>query len=408
MLDLSSEPNNIDERKLWFEYIKTLNERELQRAQRSGINTYVLLATLVALLYRFGPQLPQFINQPDNIVLGVTIFILLTINVCGVVMVTFAISMYCAGDTEFRAAPKSERTITSVVYALFALAGAGFICLECWVARSDIHLPRFGRYFLFAYAGWLVLNFVYPVVKFGQLAKKAKEIKNVLPRFTPFRTPPWTGLVFLPVGLIWLICGSILIVAYIRPLPDYGLRPIKAASISLIVIFIVGYMFLRSIGSVTRHKYFGLERDIVLNQMTPAEIRSKYLSEFTGPDMVQWLDDALAGLDAREDRLRRAQDSALDQSKEIAKINVEYRAERRERVQPIIKELAEAMGECLSHHTLLHTQMRLFITGYVTNEEAGALRVKFLDYDRRFKEFVKKRNERFLPLIEELTKLGDR
>src|ERR1700758_1416379 len=114
MLEPGSEPNTIDERKLWFDYIKTLNERQLQRSQRSGITTYVLLATLLALLYRFGPQLPQFLSEPGNTTTGVTTFVLLAIVVSSALMAILAIGMYCAGDSEFRAAPRSEKTVTTV------------------------------------------------------------------------------------------------------------------------------------------------------------------------------------------------------------------------------------------------------------------------------------------------------
>jgi len=62
MVELT-DANESDERKLWFDYIKTLNARQLGAAQRSGVTTYVLLVTLIGIIYRFGPHVPQFVAQ---------------------------------------------------------------------------------------------------------------------------------------------------------------------------------------------------------------------------------------------------------------------------------------------------------------------------------------------------------
>src|SRR5258706_9888938 len=53
-----------DERKLWFDYIKTLNERRLHSAQRSGLTAYGMLVVLAGLLYKFFPEVPHFVATP--------------------------------------------------------------------------------------------------------------------------------------------------------------------------------------------------------------------------------------------------------------------------------------------------------------------------------------------------------
>jgi hypothetical protein len=64
-------PESFDERKLWFDYVKTLNERRLHSAQKSGLTAYGLLVLLGGLLYKFVPQVPLFLATPDLPLVGV-------------------------------------------------------------------------------------------------------------------------------------------------------------------------------------------------------------------------------------------------------------------------------------------------------------------------------------------------
>jgi hypothetical protein len=91
MPEIPQNLNDNEERKLWFEYIKTLNERRLQSSQRSGVTTYVLVATLIGLLYRFGPDVPQFVTQPDKVRAAVTSFVLITVIVFSFLISTLSI-----------------------------------------------------------------------------------------------------------------------------------------------------------------------------------------------------------------------------------------------------------------------------------------------------------------------------
>jgi hypothetical protein len=398
-------PNDSDERKLWFEYIKTLNERQLQKSQRSGITTYVLLATLIGLLYRFGPQIPQFLGQADKVRAGVTIFVLLTVAVGSFYLAVAAVEMFCAGEDDFRAMPKSAETLIRLFYGSFPFVGVAFICLEVWIAISSFPQTKFTKYLLFTHALWLATNIVFPLVSYRRLAKKAKDIRNPLPRFSPLRFPRWGFLSSVAWTFIWSALGTVSLERYLRTLPGYGLQPFKAAGISLIAVVIVGYMIARSVRNATQQQHFGLERDIVLNRMTPEEIREKYLRDLSGPDMAQWLDEALMTLDRKEEHLHGELDLARGKVKEISAISTAYQAERKERATLAINNLRKALQDCAYQYQMLTFQTDFFVKSYKTQEENEALRKRFTAWAEKYRAFEPKAAET-TKVLDELTKLA--
>jgi hypothetical protein len=103
MPDGASRPGDYDERKLWFEFLKTVNDRHLQSAQRSGITSYVLVATILGLLYKFGPKFPSFYHGAGNLRSCGILFVLLGIGLSSLLFILASVMIASAGDSEFRA-----------------------------------------------------------------------------------------------------------------------------------------------------------------------------------------------------------------------------------------------------------------------------------------------------------------
>ncbi|HEV2196094.1 MAG TPA: hypothetical protein VGR55_10965 [Candidatus Acidoferrum sp.] len=373
MADITSAPTENDERKLWFEYVKVLNERQLQKAQRSGITTYVLVATVIGLLYRFGPHIPGFVSEPGNVRAGIAIFALLEVAVGSFFMSILGVELFCAGESEFRATPKSNEAVIPLVAATAVALAAAVITLEVWTAMSTFSGVKLTKYVLLGHAVWLVVNVVTPIVLYRRRSKKAKDVKNPVPRFDLFRLPRSASLPGAGLLLIWSVLGAVSLIRFLQTLPGFGIQALKAASLSLIVMAIVGYMILRSIASAVQQKFFALERDIVLNNMTAAEIRERYLWDLSGPDMAQWLDESLVALERKEDRLQHELDSSQAKIKEISGISKDYLAERKERATQTTEKLRKALLECLYQYDVLTFQSDVFVQSYRTPEENEAL-----------------------------------
>jgi uncharacterized coiled-coil DUF342 family protein len=165
-------------------------------------------------------------------------------------------------------------------------------------------------------------------------------------------------------------------------------------------------MFLRFLGNASQHQFFRLERDIVLNKMTPVEIRTRYLRDLSGPDMAQWLDEALAALDLKEELLLREQESAKQKVKEIAGSNAEYRTERNERAATGVNQLKKAISDCLSQYDILTLQSEFFVEGYKTREEREALKQRLAALTERSGKF-KNKVMMALELLDSLRKVVD-
>src|ERR1041385_2269813 len=81
-----------EQKKIWFDYIKTLNERRLQSALRSGLTTYLLVAVLAGMAYKFVPLLPAFLKAPGSVRATTTFLLLETDIFCFAAVVLFALA----------------------------------------------------------------------------------------------------------------------------------------------------------------------------------------------------------------------------------------------------------------------------------------------------------------------------
>jgi hypothetical protein len=370
-----SQTSDADDRRLWFDYIHALNERQLQESQRSGITTYVLAGALVALVYRFGPHLPQFLTQTGAFRASVTISVLLTVALTNFAMMVGIVGRLLAGGDEFRAVPKSRQALIPFVYGTGVFMILVFAAVESWLAVSTA--DRFIKCVLVANALFWAFASVSFLVLYGRAAKKAKTLRSLLPHFDLFRQPPTARLIGLVLPLAWLLLATGCLIRYVKSLPGYGLQPFKAASVGLIVLWIVAYLIHRNFSDASRQKHFGLERDIVLNRMTSSEIRERYLCDLSGPDMAQWLDDALARLEAKEKQLEGERDWAQKSVGEIAAIDSGYRVERKTRAKSAAERLDRAIDGYISQCKALTFQTEVFVNSYMTDDEIKALRERF-------------------------------
>jgi len=204
----------------------------------------------------------------------------------------------------------------------------------------------------------------------------------------------------------WSVLASISLFEYVKTLPNYGVQPFEAATISVICLFIALYIILRTLAEFTTNKYFGLERDIVLNRLTAADIMTRYLRDLSGPDMVQWFDDTFELLDVKQDQLERKVSKAKAKAIEISAINRDYVAERKERAATPIFELRRAIVDCIAIFDILNFQTEFFIKIYRTPEEDDALKQKFGSTSERLKRFNSQAHAAF-EVLTELTAISE-
>lgn len=301
MPDGASRPGDYDERKLWFEFLKTVNDRHLQSAQRSGITSYVLVATILGLLYKFGEKFPSFYHGAGNLRSCGILFVLLGIGLSSLLFILASVMIASAGDSEFRADSERDESIKGVLQAIGVVVGVVWIGFDIWASRSGI--DRLTRYILWSHAAWVFLNVATPIIQYQLRVRSAKNIEHPIPRFSALRIPSKFSFVLFGVSSVWFGSATACLYRYLAALPGSGIGPLKAASIALTICSLAFFVVYRVIQSAGRYPYLGLELAIVLNRLSTSQIRQRYLSELSGPDMAQWLHGVFESLEQAEAKL---------------------------------------------------------------------------------------------------------
>jgi hypothetical protein len=84
---------------------------------------------------------------------------------------------------------------------------------------------------------------------------------------------------------------------------------------------------------------------IVVENLAPSEIRTRFVSEFLGAEVGDWLKGIAAGITEANEKLGRATAGSNERIAEIAAIDTRYAIERRSRAQSLATELATALNE---------------------------------------------------------------
>ena len=90
------------ERRLWFDFISRLNERNLEASTKSGATTWVLFGVVVAIIYRCVPRIPSFLSNPAYFSATRTIFFLELNTVSAFSMLLTGLMHYSIGSSEMR------------------------------------------------------------------------------------------------------------------------------------------------------------------------------------------------------------------------------------------------------------------------------------------------------------------
>lgn len=377
LLGAGSGPSSSDkeDKKIWFDYIKTLNERRLQSAQRSGFSSYLLLVALAGIAYRFVPRLPSFMKTPGGVKEAAAFFLLETDFLYFALLVLATLTAYCAEGTENRIIPEHRRRVAQIFIAVaivfVATLAVGHILVvwrfspsNLWVRRG---LTLFGFY-------WILNIFV---VVWKEVSKIRKSLANKIPipRFTALQFEP--TLLFSSVstaifGLLGGISGASLIL-YSRSLSPDWTQPWKAASVTLGFFVLSLYILNRWGLSIGEDNYLGLERDIILQDLSVDEIRTRFVEQLIGQDASQWLDGLLAELKASNESLEKFHGTARRQLQEIQGINPTYSAERLSRATKLVDELQKQTAKHKLQFGQFRFRLELFFDTYLGPKERQAL-----------------------------------
>jgi hypothetical protein len=310
---------------LWFDYIKTLNERSLQAAQRSGATTYVLLAVFAALVFKFAPRFPQFLSDKQDLRIGAALLMFELDVVIYFAAMQILLFMYAEDANPSRLLSESSKRYRVVIYAAVASIVAAIIAVHIAVLlKCDLH-SRFVRITIYVVLTWWLLNFATPLVQEAKLILKARKHKVPIPRFDSNVFPPgWPRLVGAVVYLALLALVVAALTVYCSKLGDHWVRPAKAAALLLVCLAILIYTFVRGSTRIAREQYFDLERDILLLQLDAPAIKTRFERELIGLPIAHWLDELVEQFNRSNTALVEKWNSFRQRFESIKQIEADY------------------------------------------------------------------------------------
>lgn len=366
--------NPAEERKLWADYIRSLNERRLQAAQRSGWTNHVLLGVLAGLLYQFVPRLPQFLANPGSVTTALVTAVLMTDALAYFVLGYFLLVYYCIGGIEHRVLPESRRRATNILLGAVLSAGAGFSILQIWISLTFPFSSSFVKWSMLSLGVWWAINLAQGCVKQIRAVHRAQLHKIPLPRFTAsVFSPNWESLAALGIIVAIAVLASIALTIYLSAIPINWVAPLGAASVFLTCVSIVSVVFSRGLSVSSQVTYEVLERDILLDQLDPIDIRKRFLRTALGSDTAAWLDDLLQDVRSECETLARVRDSGQTVLEGIMAIDPKYSAERTARAGKALDELKASRERYIARLKAMQFQMQMFLQVHKTDREHEAL-----------------------------------
>jgi hypothetical protein len=350
---------------MWLDYIKTLNERSLQAAQRSGATTYVLLAALAALIFKFAPRVPQFLSDGQELRTGAVLLMFELDAVIFFGFVQFLLFMYAEDVSPSRLAPESNKRHLILSYVVSASTVAAVITLHVAVlAKCDL-LGKFVRIVVWVLLVWWLLNFAVPLAREVRLILKARAHNVPIPRFRSDVLPSgWPRLVGAAAYLTILALVSVALIIYCSRLGDHWVRPAKAAALLLASFAILAYTFFRGATKIAREQYFGLERDILLLQLDAQAIKIRFERELIGLDIAHWLDELVGQLNHSNAGLIEKCSSFRQRFESIKQIEAEYADARILRFSQLLDEIDKEFNAHEKAFSEFDFKLNIFLDGY--------------------------------------------
>ncbi len=355
-------------RRLWFDYLVKLNDRRLQRAAASGATNWVLLALATVILYRAFPQLPYFLSSQKLLrATAITFLLQADVVVFGGALYSLILE-YFKGYEERRLLTDVGRRIdnfNSCVAVSIILA----IGMSNPIAALSTSAPRIVRLGLFVFGTGCLLT----VLAFAVLAMKrwrqARRLGLSIPRFGSTGRNALAGAaISIPVVVapVWLL-GT-----YLRSLGSQSESFLAlSAATHLIVLFGTLIVLLeRGLSSAAMTGYETLERAIVLENLAPSEIASRFIRQLCGEKSTEWLVTLRQSCRGAREKLESTVKTVSERATTIAAAPP---PERRQEAQNLLSEFDAARQEYLSTQRRMSFTVREIPRHDLTSAEADAI-----------------------------------
>lgn len=364
------EPGKLSDpdRKLWLDYLSKLTDRRSQETKESGATTWVLFGVAVAIVYKAVPRIPDVLSIP-GMARTISSTLLLEFNAAfSIAVVLASLASYVLGDIETRLLPKSTERLHKV--AIVSVTGVEFLVgvLQLLASRWVTGAP-WGKWALLVFGGFYLINSCAGVIRPIKTSRKAKSRGVPAPRFHVA-----TLIRPIPTMYVHLLLGTVAFLGlwqYLKLLAQTStgwLVPLGASTYALTFFSILAVLFARTLNSSSRYAYQSLERAILVENLTAAEIRSRFMEQILGAGVRDWLREIVDGLKRAEEGLEKTVDSIKERIPEIEGIDAKNVEERKRKVAELSSQLVAAIDK--RKESIKQDQFRL--AEYFSSGNTGA------------------------------------
>ncbi len=281
-----------NQKEIWLNYIRLLIDRKLSKKQASGINTWVLLGLFGWLSYKIIENF-QILFQNNNF----SRIILLIINFCNLILsfflilIPFILTSFNSEERNILSRfDKKRREILITFFALFMLP-IGIINLIIGYNLGSNGIISwthylFGISFLIQGGGMVLLRSLLKKITRGI------DFPELNQAFMPSKKKQRTNILVLYVfwGLTLLILNYFPLNRIILNYPIVENIEIIKLSLNVIVFsFVLNIFLFKIITQSIEEKLEDLERRIILEEIKPEEIKEKFLEEYYGRSIKDYI-----------------------------------------------------------------------------------------------------------------------
>jgi hypothetical protein len=403
------DPSEDADRKLWFDLLSKINDRNLQTARASGATTWVLLGVAAAIIYRGVPALPSILSSRALLTETSVIFVLVFDFLMMLCLALAFVALYVEGQREMRMQTELSKRAKNVLLLFGVVVLFVISVMHIWLA-AKITTGVAMRSVLIAFGFLWALNILLPIAKTLRAVWAAKRLNAVLPAFDGVSVPtiarPFVGCAFLLLSIVpcWVL------LRYLRLLsqsPTGMILPLGAASHFLTLLVVCFILFGRAfIAAPHRDAFLALERAILVEELRPSDIKARFVTQLLGPSAADWLQKIADRAKAADVRLSAAVTRIQPRIAEVEAISIEYPLERIGRLNLLVDELKAASDEHTAELDACIFQLEEYARFPMSSNELNILK-NILAERRAAIEHSKKHPSSFQQTLEQMRALAN-
>jgi len=366
------------QRRLWFDYLAKLNDRSLEASNKSGATSWVLFGIAVAIMYRCVPRIPSFLGSPSYVKAALTVFLLELNMFVTFIFFIFGLIVYPGGIVERRLKPERARRAERILTPMFIVVWGILNGAQLWVGVKFVG-PNYVRWTLICFGLFWEVNILFAIVKKVSKRRKAKARHVQLPEFYGLELGTDLGALLLAafhLPLVIISAASLLI--FLNSLDRFEVSwilPLGAATQFLALCAIAAVLFYRGLSVGEKSAYLALERAIVVENLDPSEIRTRFVTQLFGSEVGEWMKGIVSRLAEVSEKMKRTTSMFDSRFAEIEAIDGQYSLERRGRAEKLAKELADAANEHKEAVGKVALQLKEYVRFALSREERELLKV---------------------------------